>query len=86
MQRKPSRLSPTMTPDGQRPPDGGFLNVHKPIGVGSTQAVGRVRRAVGVRRVGHCGTLDPLAWGVLPLAVGRATRLSGYILGMPKVL
>ena len=84
MQRKPSRLSPTMTPDGQRPPDGGFLNVHKPIGVGSTQAVGRVRRAVGVRRVGHCGTLDPLAWGVLPLAVGRATRLSGYILGMPK--
>ena len=66
------------------PPDGGFVNVYKPIGVGSTQVVGRVRRAVRVRRVGHCGTLDPLAWGVLPLAVGRATRLSGYILEMPK--
>jgi tRNA pseudouridine55 synthase len=74
-----------MTGDALGPPDGGFLNVYKPIGVGSTQAVGRVRRAVGVRRVGHCGTLDPLAWGVLPLAMGRATRLSRYVLEMPKV-
>ena len=74
-----------MARDGQTPPDGGFVNVYKPIGAGSTQVVGRVRRAVGVRRVGHCGTLDPLAWGVLPLAVGRATRLSRYVLEMPKV-
>lgn len=74
-----------MARDGPMPPDGGFVNICKPIGLGSTQAVGRVRRAVGVRRVGHCGTLDPLAWGVLPLAVGRATRLSRYILDMPKV-
>ncbi len=74
-----------MASNGQTPPDGGFVNVFKPIGMGSTQAVGRVRRAVGVRRVGHCGTLDPLAWGVLPLAVGRATRLSRFILDMPKV-
>lgn len=73
-----------MTRDRQMPPNGGFINVYKPIGVGSTQVVGRVRRTVGVRRVGHCGTLDPLAWGVLPLAVGRATRLSGYVLEMPK--
>lgn len=73
-----------MTRDGRMPPDGGFLNVYKPIGAGSTQVVGHVRRTVGVRRVGHCGTLDPLAWGVLPLAVGRSTRLSSYVLEMPK--
>ena len=73
-----------MVRDGQTPPNGGFINVYKPIGAGSTQVVGRVRRAVGVRRVGHCGTLDPLAWGVLPLAIGRATRLSSFVLDMPK--
>ena len=73
-----------MARDGQAPPNGGFINVYKPIGAGSTQVVGRVRRAVGVRRVGHCGTLDPLAWGVLPLAIGRATRLSRFVLDMPK--
>ncbi|MCY3748142.1 MAG: tRNA pseudouridine(55) synthase TruB [Chloroflexi bacterium] len=73
-----------MAGDGQAPPDGGFVNVYKPLGAGSTQVVGRVRRAVRVRRVGHCGTLDPLAWGVLPLAIGRATRLSRFVLEMPK--
>ncbi len=73
-----------MSRDSQMPPNGGFVNVYKPIGVGSTQVVGRVRRAVGVRRVGHCGTLDPLAWGVLPLAIGRATRLSSFVLEMSK--
>ena len=56
----------------------------KPIGLRSTQVVGRVRRATGFRRVGHCGTLDPLAWGVLPIALGRATRLSKYVLDMRK--
>ena len=73
-----------MAREGQVPPDGGFINIYKPIGAGSTQVVGRARRAVGVRRVGHCGTLDPLAWGVLPLAIGRATRLSSFVLDMPK--
>ena len=74
-----------MACDARLPPDGGFVNAFKPIGAGSTQVVGRVRRATGIRRVGHCGTLDPLAWGVLPLAVGRATRLSRFVLEMPKV-
>ncbi|MYD93749.1 MAG: tRNA pseudouridine(55) synthase TruB [Chloroflexi bacterium] len=73
-----------MARDGQTPPNGGFINICKPIGAGSTQVVGRVRRVVRVRRVGHCGTLDPLAWGVLPLAIGRATRLSSFVLDMPK--
>ena len=73
-----------MAREGQAPPNGGFINVYKPIGAGSTQVVSRARRSVGVRRVGHCGTLDPLAWGVLPLAIGRATRLSSFVLDMPK--
>ncbi len=42
------------------------------------------RRCFGQRRVGHCGTLDPLAAGVLPLAIGNATRLSEHVLGAPK--
>ncbi len=81
---KPWQRSLTMAREGEAPPNGGFLNVFKPIGASSTQVVGRVRRSLGVRRVGHCGTLDPLAWGVLPIAVGRATRFSSYVLEMPK--
>lgn len=73
-----------MARDGLAPPDGGFVNVCKPVGASSTQVVGYVRRVTSVRRVGHCGTLDPLAFGVLPLAVGRATRLSNYVLKVPK--
>ncbi len=62
----------------------GFLNVYKPAGARSTAVVGSIRRATGARRVGHCGTLDPLAEGVLPLAVGRATRLAERVLRMRK--
>ena len=53
----------------------GFLNVCKPAGPTSHAVVAAVRRLFGTRRVGHAGTLDPLAAGVLPLALGRATRL-----------
>jgi tRNA pseudouridine55 synthase len=52
----------------------GFLNVDKPRGMTSFDVVRDVRRAVGVKRVGHAGTLDPLATGVLPVAIGGATR------------
>ncbi|MBM3140977.1 MAG: tRNA pseudouridine(55) synthase TruB [Chloroflexi bacterium] len=52
----------------------GFLNIDKPRGMTSFDVVKRVRRAAGVRRVGHAGTLDPNATGVLPIAVGDATR------------
>lgn len=62
----------------------GFLNAFKPIGARSTHVVTAVRYATGVRRVGHCGTLDPLAQGVLPIAIGRATRLSAHVVRMPK--
>lgn len=62
----------------------GFANIYKPIGARSTQVVAAVRRATGARRVGHCGTLDPLAVGVLPVAIGRATKFSQHVLRMRK--
>lgn len=57
----------------------GFLNILKPPGMSSHDIVGEVRRALGVKKVGHAGTLDPGAAGVLPIAVGRATRLIEYL-------
>lgn len=57
----------------------GFLVVEKPAGVTSHDVVGAVRRITGERRVGHAGTLDPSAVGVLPIAVGLATRTVEYL-------
>ena len=57
----------------------GLLNVLKPPGMSSHDVVGAVRRLVGTRRVGHGGTLDPAAAGVMTVAVGKATRLLGYL-------
>lgn len=57
----------------------GFLVVDKPHGVTSFAIVSLVRRLTKVKRVGHAGTLDPLATGVLPVAVGQATRLIEYL-------
>ena len=57
----------------------GFLNVLKPPGMSSHDIVGLVRRLFQVKKVGHAGTLDPGAAGVLPVAVGRATRLIEYL-------
>ncbi|GBD13678.1 tRNA pseudouridine synthase B [bacterium HR24] len=62
----------------------GVLNVRKPPGPTSFDVVRQVRRLTGQRRVGHGGTLDPLAEGVLPVLLGRATRLSRYLLDLPK--
>ncbi|MEB3254867.1 MAG: tRNA pseudouridine(55) synthase TruB [Synechococcaceae cyanobacterium] len=59
----------------------GFLVVDKPAGLTSHACVSRVRRAYGLRRVGHGGTLDPAVTGVLPIAVGPATRLLPYLNG-----
>ncbi|MDQ3856623.1 MAG: tRNA pseudouridine(55) synthase TruB, partial [Chloroflexota bacterium] len=53
----------------------GFLVLYKPVGPTSQSLVNQVRGLLGVRRVGHTGTLDPFAAGVLPVAVGRANRL-----------
>lgn len=62
----------------------GFLVVDKPKGITSNQVVGEVRRAVGVRKVGHAGTLDPMATGAVVLAVGKVTRLIRYIQDQEK--
>lgn len=62
----------------------GVLGVVKPPGMTSHDLVRAVRSTFGLRKVGHLGTLDPPAAGVLPLAVGPATRLSALLLGLPK--
>jgi len=62
----------------------GFLIVDKPAGMTSHDVVNAVRRLAGIRRVGHTGTLDPLATGVLVLALGAATRLVQFIDGNHK--
>jgi tRNA pseudouridine55 synthase len=62
----------------------GLLLVDKPEGPTSHDVVDVVRRAVGVRRVGHTGTLDPFASGLLLLCVGWATRLAEYLTALPK--
>jgi tRNA pseudouridine55 synthase len=62
----------------------GALVVDKPLGPTSHDVVARVRRAVGIDRIGHTGTLDPLATGVLVLLAGRATRLASLLSGADK--
>jgi tRNA pseudouridine55 synthase len=62
----------------------GLLNIDKPSGPTSHDVVQSVRRGIGERRVGHAGTLDPLAGGVLVLALGPATRLIEYLIGSQK--
>lgn len=52
----------------------GWINLDKPIGLSSTQAMAKVRRALNAQKAGHAGTLDPLATGVLPIALGEATK------------
>jgi tRNA pseudouridine55 synthase len=62
----------------------GVVNLDKPVGPTSHDMVGLVRRLTGIRRVGHAGTLDPLASGVLPILVGGATRFSAELTGSAK--
>ncbi len=62
----------------------GVINFLKPVGMTSSDAVGIVKKAVGTKKVGHLGTLDPLASGVLPIAFGKATRLFDVFLKKRK--
>lgn len=62
----------------------GVVNLDKPVGVTSHDMVGLMRRLTGMRRIGHAGTLDPLASGVLPVLVGGATRFSEELTGGRK--
>jgi len=62
-----------------------LIAVDKPLGMTSHDVVDRIRRVTGEGRVGHCGTLDPAASGVLLVGIGSATRLSPYLMGHDKV-
>src|SRR5882762_295208 len=62
----------------------GVLIIDKPAGMTSHDVVARVRKITGHRRVGHTGTLDPFATGVLVVLVGRATRLAQFLSGAEK--
>ncbi len=62
----------------------GFILVDKPAGWTSHDVVARVRNLIGIRKVGHAGTLDPMATGLLVLGIGRATRLLRFVQDAPK--
>lgn len=57
----------------------GWVNLHKPVGITSTQALAAVKRALKPQKAGHAGTLDPLASGILPIALGEATKTVPYV-------
>src|SRR5665213_3545949 len=79
MGRRPKRA----TPPGVAEIDG-YVVIDKPSGMTSHDVVAKARRALSTRRIGHAGTLDPGATGVLVLGVGRATRLLRYVSDLPK--
>ena len=64
-------------------PDG-WVVLDKPLGISSAKAVAMVRKAFGVKKAGHAGTLDPLASGVLPIALGEATKTVSYVMSAEK--
>lgn len=72
--------------NGFQPPavPDGILVVDKPAGWTSHDVVAGMRKRLGIKRVGHAGTLDPAATGLLPLCVGRATRIVEYLITLPK--
>lgn len=57
----------------------GFLNVNKPSGITSHKVISILRKITGIKQIGHAGTLDPLASGVLPIAIGKASKLIDYL-------
>jgi len=63
----------------------GWVCLDKPLGMGSTEAVTRVRRLFNARKAGHAGTLDPLASGILPIALGEATKTVSQMMEAQKV-
>ena len=65
-------------------PYNGWINLDKPLDMTSTQAVGKIKKILGMKKVGHAGTLDPLATGILPIAVGEATKTVQYLQNRDK--
>jgi tRNA pseudouridine55 synthase len=66
------------------PPPDGVVLYDKPAGITSHDVVARMRRALGRRKIGHAGTLDPFATGLLLILVGRATRVQRFLMALPK--
>jgi len=62
----------------------GFLNINKPSGMTSHDVVAKLRRGLRIKKIGHAGTLDPMATGVLVICIGQATRLSEYVMQSVK--
>ena len=62
----------------------GFINVFKPSGMSSAKVVAKIKHCFKLDKVGHMGTLDPLACGILPIAIGKATRMFDYFLDKTK--
>lgn len=65
--------------DEKQPQLFGFLNIYKPKGMTSFDVVAKLRRVTKIKQIGHTGTLDPFAVGVLPICIGKATRLIEYL-------
>ena len=57
----------------------GFLNINKPKGITSHKVISILRKITGIKQIGHAGTLDPIAQGVLPIAIGKASKLIDYM-------
>ena len=66
------------------PPEGLILNIYKPSGMTSFDVVYKIRKKLDVKKVGHAGTLDPLAEGILLILVGKATKQSASLTGLAK--
>lgn len=62
----------------------GIINVLKPVGMSSYQVIEQVKKITGIKKIGHTGTLDPGAAGVLPLCLGMATKVAGIVAGFKK--
>ena len=63
----------------------GFLILDKPTGITSAQCVYKLRSVLGIKKIGHCGTLDPLATGLLPISIGEGTKFSNYLTNKDKL-
>lgn len=63
----------------------GILNINKPVGMTSFDVVKKIRSISGNKKVGHTGTLDPIASGVLPICIGGATKFADYIMKSHKI-
>lgn len=74
-----------MTKNKQRNTLNGWINLYKPLRMGSTDAVTQVKRLIHPSKIGHAGTLDPLATGVLPLALGEGTKCVNLLMDAKKV-